>query len=380
MTRTLTINLGDRAYQVHVGPGLLERLGDAVVDLRRARHAVVISDTNVAPLYAPAAQEGLRRMRLGADLIAFPAGEAHKTLATCARILDMLLALTPPPDRDTILIALGGGVCGDLAGFAAAILFRGVRFVQCPTTLLAAVDASVGGKTGVDHPAGKNLIGAFHQPSAVLIDVRTLSTLSERDLASGLAECVKHGVIRDETLLTFLETQADAIFARDEATMTDLIARNVAIKAAIVSADEREAGVRAHLNFGHTIGHAVETLAGYGTLAHGEAVAIGMMAEFRLAIARKLVPQTYADRVERLLRRLKLPTRFGECPAAVATPTNDATCAGPANVAAAEVWRLMAIDKKARMGKVRIVLPTAVATVNVFDGFSEAEIAAALRP
>ena len=209
-----------------------------------------------------------------ADYIDFPAGEEHKNIRTYEVVMNSLLSLEPPIDRKSIIIALGGGVVGDLAGFVAATALRGIDFVNVPTTLLADVDAAIGGKTGIDAPTGKNLIGAFHQPRAVIIDPTVLKTLPASQMGNGLAECVKHGVIRDATLLDFIEENADKIFSFDADILTELIARNVAIKSAVVAADEREAGQRAHLNFGHTIGHAIEAAGGYGLVSHGQAVSL----------------------------------------------------------------------------------------------------------
>ncbi len=347
----VTVNLGSRSYDVRIEAGLLSGLGAAVAAMPKARAAVVISDSTVAGLYGQAAIDSLRQAGLAAALAQFPAGEASKTLATYSRLFDDLFAAKPAVDRDTIIVALGGGVTGDLAGFVAATALRGLRFVQCPTTLLADVDSSVGGKTGVDHHAGKNLIGAFHQPSAVLIDVETLATLPKAEISTGLAECVKHGIIRDWSLLDFIDANRDAIMAADAEVMTQLVARNVAIKAAVVSADERESGERAHLNFGHTIGHAIETLAGYGQLSHGQAVALGMVAACRLAVKRGLIDTATADRVEGLLERLALPTAWQGDPQAV--------------------LEIMRHDKKNQGGRIRMVLPTGPGRVDIFDDISE---------
>ena len=356
--RKITVDLGPRSYDVTVAAGQLAHLGAAVAGLGRASHAVVISDSTVVDLYGPQAAESLAAANLAGAFISFPAGEANKTLAVYAQLLDDLLALAPPIDRDCVIVALGGGVPGDVAGFVAATALRGLRVIQCPTTLLAAVDSSVGGKTGVDHAAGKNLIGAFHQPGGVVIDVETFRTLPAGELANGLAECVKHGVIRDEPLLGFIEDNADAIGACDGDVMEELVARNVAIKAAVVADDEREAARRADLNFGHTIGHAIEVFVGYEKIAHGQAVALGMVAANHLAVSRGLIGGADADRVESLLARLGLAVRI---------PDLDA----------GEIWRIMQHDKKARAGQVRMVLPTALGTVDIYDDITPDEVAAA---
>ena len=358
--RKITVDLGPRSYDVCVGAGQLAHLGATVAGLGRVSHAVVISDSTVVDLYGPHAAESLARANLAGAFISFPAGEANKTLAVYGQLLDDLLGLTPAIDRDCVIVALGGGVPGDVAGFVAATALRGLRVVQCATTLLAAVDSSVGGKTGVDHATGKNLIGAFHQPGAVVIDVETFRTLEPGELANGLAECVKHGVIRDEGLLGFIEENAQAIGACDADVMEQLVARNVAIKAAVVAADEREAGQRAHLNFGHTIGHAIEVFAGYDKIAHGQAVALGMVAANSLAVSRGLIDAADAERVESLLVRLGLDVRI--------SPLD-----------ADEIWRIMQHDKKARAGQVRMVLPTALGTVDIYDDITPDEVAAATR-
>ncbi len=404
MTKQVQVDLGDRSYAVSVGGGLLAELGTTVAALPGARQAVVISDSNVAALYGGRACNSLRQAGLRAELLTFPAGEANKTLATCSGLYDALFTLRPAVDRQTVLVALGGGVTGDITGFVAATALRGLRFVQCPTTLLAAVDASVGGKTGVDHPAGKNLIGAFHQPSAVLIDVDPLKTLSDKEFANGLAECVKHAVIGGtglgstgfqpvqaqalplnrqaqpshaqvenlchqkpqaenlchQALLDFLEGRRSEILAREPECLTELIARNVAIKAAVVSADERESGQREHLNFGHTIGHAIETLVGYGSISHGQAVSLGMVAACRLAVARDLIETASADRVEKLLTELGLPVRWP-------------------GFSAPALWNIMLHDKKARAGKVRMVLPVRLGEAASFDDITEEAVATAAK-
>ncbi|HUT58956.1 MAG TPA: 3-dehydroquinate synthase, partial [Phycisphaerae bacterium] len=329
MSRTVAVNLGERSYTVTIGAGVLDQLGPTAAEMGDVQSAAVVSDSNVAPLYGAQAVESLRGAGVGAELITFPAGEEHKSLATCGHLYDALFAISPPIDRRTVVVALGGGVVGDVAGFVAATALRGLRYIQCPTTLLADVDSSVGGKTGVDHATGKNLIGAFHQPGAVLIDVALLASLPDAELANGLAECVKHGVIRDPALLEFIEDRAEEILQRRPDVMAELVERNVAIKAAVVSADEREAGQRAHLNFGHTFGHAIECFVGYDRIRHWQAVALGMVAACRMAAARGLIEQEAAERVEGILSRLGLPTRWS-------------------GLDGEEIWRIMQHDKKVR--------------------------------
>ncbi|MGC9454340.1 MAG: 3-dehydroquinate synthase [Phycisphaerae bacterium] len=358
--QTVRVDLGERSYDVCVAPALLEHLGEKARAAAPQRRAVVIADETVASLYGRAATESLSSAGMDAELLTFPAGERNKTLATYSSLMDELFALGPPVDRRTLIVALGGGVTGDLAGFVAATALRGLPWLQCPTTLLADVDASVGGKTAVDHPAGKNLIGAFHQPSGVVIDVNVLRTLPADELRGGLSECVKHGVIRDESLLGFIETNAEKILACDPDVMTELISRNVAIKAAVVAEDEREAGTRAHLNFGHTIGHGIEAAGGYGGLSHGQAVALGMVAECRIAVERGMLGESDADRVTRLLMRLGLPVRR-------------------AGLDAQEVWGIMQHDKKVLSGQVRMVLPSALGRVDVYDDIKPDEVTRALE-
>ena len=353
--RTIPVNLGERSYVVRVGAGLLRGLTPETLGARGVRTVAVISEDHVSKLYAAPVLEALRAAGVSARLLTFPAGEQHKTLATYAKLMDELLGGGPPIDRRTLVVALGGGVTGDLAGFVAATALRGLRWAQCPTTLLADVDASVGGKTAVDHPAGKNLIGAFHQPAGVLIDVETLCTLPARELRSGLAECVKHAVIRDADLLDFLERRADALLTCAPGEMIELVARNVAIKAAVVADDETETGQRAHLNFGHTVGHAVETFVGYGRITHGEAVALGMTAANHIAVSRGMLDAAAAGRVRAALERLGLPTR------------HDALDAD-------EIWRIMQHDKKNVGGKVRMILARALGRVDIFDDIAPDEV------
>ena len=357
---TVKIDLGRRSYAATVGAGLLTELGSLINVPSGSRRTIVITDSNVAGLYGQAAMDSLRAAGIKADIIDFPAGEQNKNLRTVEKLFDRLFKLSPPVGRDSLIIALGGGVAGDVAGFVAATALRGLDFIQCPTTLLAAVDSSVGGKTGVDHSAGKNLIGAFHQPVGVLVDVETFRTLPEGHLQSGLAECVKHAMIRDESLLEMIEANVDVILECRSDMMIDLVARNIAIKAAVVSADEREGSVRAHLNFGHTVGHAVETLAGYGNMTHGQVVAFGMIVASGIAVRRGLLGEPVLHRLVNLLGRLGLAT---------AMPHLDT----------GEIWTIMQHDKKARGGKVRMVLPTAIGEVGIFDDVTNQEVASAMK-
>ena len=358
-----------RGYEIRIEPGLLARLGAAVAKLADAPTAAVISDSHVGPLYGRRAVETLRAAGFSTELLTFTAGEPHKTLETCAALWDGLSRLRI--ERGSPVVALGGGVVGDVAGFVASAYLRGLPVVQVPTTLLACVDSSVGGKTGVNHPvAGKNMIGAFHQPIGVLIDPLGLGTLPPAEWCCGLAESVKHGVIRDAEFFAWLDDRADDLSQLAAAPadridamaqrLAELIAANCRIKAAVVAADERESGLRAILNFGHTLGHAIETLAGYDRMRHGEAVSIGMMAEARIASARGLFAPAELDRLTRLLGRLGLPV------------------APPAGLDLARLLQLAGKDKKVRKGKVRFVLPTRIGATTIVDDVRADEIATAL--
>jgi 3-dehydroquinate synthase len=303
-TAGVTVALGARSYEVTVGPGLLDMLGGEARELGLGKGCAVISDTNVARLHGERAMESLRGAGFQPVAITVPAGEKSKSLEQvewiCERMIEAGL------DRKGWVVALGGGVVGDLAGFVAAVYHRGVPFVQAPTTIMAQVDSSVGGKTGVNARNGKNLIGAFHQPRAVLADTDTLATLPEREFNEGFAEVIKHGAIRDRTLL-------EAVEAMDRGNLAELIARNVAIKARIVEADEEErTGERALLNFGHTIGHAIEAAAGYGNLLHGEAISLGLVAACRISVEKAGLDPAEAQRVMKLLEKYELPVTLPE--------------------------------------------------------------------
>jgi len=368
MTTTVPVELGKRRYDIRVGAGLLSELGTfarKIFDPENAGtplRAVVVADSTVAPRYAPDAATSLNTADCPTRQLTFPAGEPNKTLATYSALMDGLLRLTPPVDRRTMLVSVGGGVTSDLAGFVAATALRGLDWLVCPTTLLAAVDASVGGKTAVDHPAGKNLVGAFHQPRGVLIDVRTFASLPRPQFVDGLAECVKHAVIRDRFLMEFMEDHTDAIMNLDEETLVELVARNVTIKAEIVAGDERESGDRAHLNFGHTIGHAIETLVGYERIGHGAAVSLGMVAACELARSRGLLEREACQRIERLLTRLGLPVRF-------------AGLGDVSRPAVTDIWRVMQHDKKTQSGQVRMILPVLLGAASIFDDITPEHVA-----
>lgn len=304
---TVRVELGERAYEIHIGAGLLD---DAVrfADLLAARPAVIVTNATVAPLYGArlAATLGRAGVKL-LTAVELPDGEDHKDWRTLDRVYEALLRARA--DRHTVLIALGGGVVGDMAGFAAATYQRGIEHLQVPTTLLAQVDSSVGGKTAINHPLGKNMVGAFHQPIGVMADTGTLATLPPRELGAGLAEVVKYGAIHDLAFLAWIEENAARLVARDPAALALAIERSCRIKAAIVARDERESGARALLNFGHTFGHAIESATGYGTWLHGEAVAMGMALAARFSVRLGRIGQADADRLVKLLERLELPVR-----------------------------------------------------------------------
>ncbi len=328
---SLSVELGNRAYPIHIGAGILERAELYAPYLRGS--VAIVTNAVVAPLYLERVRKALAGARV-CDVIVED-GEQAKGWTALDRIFDALLAARL--GRDGLIVALGGGVIGDLAGFAAATYQRGVPFVQVPTTLLAQVDSSVGGKTAINHARGKNMIGAFHQPRAVIADIATLDTLPDRELRAGLAEVIKHGAALDAALLDWLERNIDRLLARDRAALAHAVRRSCELKAAIVAEDERETGVRAVLNFGHTFGHAIETAAGFGSWLHGEAVAAGMVMAAGLSARAGLLPAADAARLEALIKRAGLPTRAPRL--------------------ARERWReLMAVDKKAAGARVRFVL------------------------
>ena len=330
----LEVGLGSRSYPIHIGPALIARPELYQPHLDGGRAALVTNET-VAPLYADAVEGALRAAGGEPFRVVLPDGEAHKSWQSLDRLHGALLGARA--DRRTLVVALGGGVIGDLAGFAAATYQRGVACLQVPTTLLAQVDSSVGGKTAINHALGKNMIGAFHQPKAVLADTDTLASLPAREYASGLAEIAKYGAIRDAQFLAWLEAHADALVAREPQALRHAIRRSCEVKAEIVAEDEREDGVRALLNFGHTFAHAIESATGYGTWLHGEAVATGMVLAARLSARLGRIDTADAERLERLLVRLKLPVK--------------------APAIALERWlEFMGRDKKNRGGRITFIL------------------------
>lgn len=351
---------GAQPYRITIAPELLHD-GELLASSLRGKQALVVSDGNVAPLYARIVVDALHAARPDArvDTCILPPGEANKTLAHFGTVVDALAALSAT--RDACVYALGGGMVGDLAGFAAACWMRGIDCVQLPTSLLAMVDSSVGGKTAVDLPQGKNLVGAFHPPRAVLADTATLRTLPERELRAGLAEVVKYGAIKDFEFLRWLDAHAEALLAQDAAALTQAIARSCAHKAAIVERDPFERGERALLNFGHTFGHAIEAEAGYGGLNHGEAVAVGMVLAARLSAALGMADVAEGERLQALLARLGLPTAL------------------PEGVDPEALLQRMHLDKKAQASGLRFVLWSSAGQALIVPDVAESAVLAVLK-
>ncbi|MCS6878593.1 MAG: 3-dehydroquinate synthase [Geminicoccaceae bacterium] len=363
--RSIRVELEGRGYDILVGRGLLERAGELVRPVLESPRAVVVTDSNVADTDLPGRlARGLEREGVRSRTVVVPAGEASKSMERLASLLDAILE--GGADRRLAIVALGGGMIGDLAGLAAALLLRGVPFVQVPTTLLAQVDSSVGGKTAVNSRFGKNLIGAFYQPRRVLVDVDALASLPRRELVAGYAELVKHAFIKDAELFAWLEKHAPAMLAGDPELRCEAIARSVAIKAAVVAADECETlGERALLNFGHTFAHAYETLTGYGSeLLHGEAVALGMAQAFALSVRLGRCPQEDAVRAVAHLAALGLPTRVEQV--------------RPNGFPAEDVLALMRRDKKASEGRLTFVLSCGIGRAELVRDVPENEVAALL--
>lgn len=347
---SVAIELPEHRYQIRIEAGGLGDLGAEVRALAPHAQCALVADSAVLALHGEAVEKSLVAAGYVPVSAVISGGEGAKNLATVEELYGVLLESRL--ERRSPLIALGGGIAGDVAGFVAATYLRGVPFVQCPTTLLAMVDSSVGGKTGVNVPQGKNLIGAFYQPALVVADPLVLHTLPARELRCGIAECIKHAIIRDETLFSFIEHGLDAILATSTDEITELIERNVRIKAAVVMEDEREQGVRAHLNFGHTFGHAIESTMGYGAILHGEAVGLGMLAAARTAADFGICGEDLAARLEELLLAVGLPIR-------AEIPDN------------ATLGESMRHDKKVVDERVRLVLPKALGEVEIRDDVPE---------
>lgn len=352
---TLRVELGSRSYPILIGDDLLSR-SDLLRQHVTARDILIVSNTTVAPLYLDTLAASLRPARIVEAIL--PDGEAHKTLANVARLMDVLVANRF--GRDCTVVALGGGVVGDMAGFAAACYQRGVAYVQVPTTLLAQVDSSVGGKTGVNHPGGKNLIGAFHQPVVVLADTRTLRSLPLRELRAGLAEVIKYGLICDAAFFAWLETHIEELLAGDPAALAHVIHRSCEIKAEIVGRDEREQADRAFLNLGHTFGHAVESATGYTQWLHGEAIGTGLLMAAAMSRECGLIGAQEVTRVQSLVARAGLPTRID----AVSPET---------------ALEHMRMDKKVQSGRIRLILLRKIGDAVMTADYSESALDRTLR-
>ena len=353
--QTLTVELEDRSYPINIGAGLLRQQSLLQAALP-ARDVLLVSNTTVAPLYASLVKGALSDRRIVE--VTMPDGEQHKSLATAGRVFDVLIANRF--GRDALVLALGGGVVGDLAGFVAACYQRGIDFVQVPTTLLAQVDSSVGGKTAVNHPGGKNLIGAFHQPREVLADTDVLATLPDRELQAGLAEVIKYGLICDAAFFAWLEQNIDALLRREPAALAHAIYRSCQIKAQIVGRDEREQGERALLNLGHTFGHAIEAATGYVEWLHGEAVGVGLL--MAASLSQRLGALNAADvaRVATLLKRAGLRTAVPQ-------------------IGAAKAAEFMSVDKKVKAGRVRLVLLKNMGEAYITGEYADAALHDTLR-
>ncbi len=357
MIQTLTVKLDDRSYPIHIGVGVLTH-ADLLLPHLKQRKVVVVSNTTVAPLYLDRLRSTLEKADISVLPIILPDGEKYKTWETLNLIFDALLGAHC--ERGTTLIAFGGGVIGDMGGFAAACYQRGMPFIQVPTTLLSLVDSSVGGKTAINHPLGKNMIGAFYQPKLVLADISTLDTLPDRELRAGLAEVIKYGLIRDPAFFDWLEENIEKLIARDKEALAYAVYRSCSNKAEVVAADEREAGERALLNLGHTFGHAIETGLGYGEWLHGEAIAAGTLIAAELSRRLGWIGDETVGRIERLFVRAGLPV-FG------------------APLGAARYIELMRHDKKVEGGRLRLVLLKEIGKAVLSDCASEATIAAAIE-
>jgi len=350
--QTLRVELGERAYPIYIGEGLLTQAELVLPHLDLPKIAIV-TNTTVAPLYLRQLAEALRGAGVEVMSVVLEDGERYKNWTTLNSIYDALLAQRC--DRKSTLVALGGGVVGDLAGFAAATYMRGIPFIQVPTTLLAQVDSSVGGKTGINHPLGKNMIGAFYQPRLVLADTTVLRTLPARELSAGLAEVIKHGIIRDAAFFAWLEQNVEKLLACDAQALAYAVRRCCEIKAAVVGADERETGERALLNFGHTFGHAIESGVGFGNWLHGEAVAAGMVMAAALSRRMGRLMQAEQDRIVALLRRAELPV-------------------APPDIAPSRLLELMGLDKKSEGGRIRFILLDGIGAASMCADVPEAAL------
>ncbi len=355
----LEVDLGDRSYPIYIGTELLGS-GEIIKQHIHGRSALIVSNSTVAPLYLDAVQQVLDNAEIRRDEIILKDGEQYKTMASVESIIDLLL--TRRHDRRTTLIALGGGVIGDIAGFAASIYQRGVNFIQVPTTLLSQVDSSVGGKTGVNHPLGKNMIGAFFQPQCVIADINTLNTLPARELSAGLAEVIKYGLICDAEFFKWLEDNMAGLLKLDQDLLAQAVMVSCQDKAKVVEQDEREAGLRAILNLGHSFGHAIETVKGYGNWLHGEAVAAGMVMAIDLSIREGWIDEDVRQRTVALLQQAGLPVR------------------PPEDISTGQYLETMSIDKKAVDGKINLVLLRAIGDAFVTADYNHDKLLQTLAP
>lgn len=341
------VDLGDQSYPIYLGTDIYHELGQVLRSFSKAQKAMIISNQLVYGLYGSKVQKSLEEAGFETSLALMGDGEAYKSLATAADLFDQ--AVDSKLDRQSLIVALGGGVVGDMAGFIAATYMRGIPFIQVPTTLLAQVDSSVGGKVAVNHPKGKNIIGSFYQPKLVYTDLATLKTLPEREIKTGLAEVIKYGVIWDEEFFHYLDSRAEEIWQLKEDVLLELVKRSCTIKALVVSQDEKEQGLRAILNFGHTFGHAIEALTGYKVYRHGEAVAIGMVQASRLAEVKGILTPAAREKIVETLVKLRLPIACQE------------------EFSAEEMLNQMLYDKKAQDNKIHFVLPTDIGQVKIFS-------------
>jgi 3-dehydroquinate synthase len=356
--KRLNIDLADRSYEILIGRGLLQRTAEWVMAVAKPSRVVIITHPSINQLYGEKLSSSFSKANLPTDIIEVPEGEKSKSLEQAEKIYDQLLKWKC--DRQTVLVALGGGVIGDLTGFIAATYVRGVTFIQVPTTLLAQVDSSVGGKTAVNHPLGKNMIGVFYQPKLVVVDIETLKTLPEKEYKAGIAEIIKHGVIEDAELFGYLESHVEPIMAQESEPLEHIIATSCAIKARVVEKDERESHYRMVLNFGHTVGHAVESLTGYSKFIHGEAVAIGMVYAAKLSHLMGRCIEEVTHRITGLIENFGLPTKLPP-------------------LKAEDMIQSMYLDKKTAHKKIRFILVKDIGTIEIVDSVAESLIKEALQ-
>ena len=356
--KRVKIDLADRSYDILIGRHLLEQTGELLKERVKAGRAIVITHPGINRLYGERVVASLRQKGFQPECVEVPEGEGSKTLDEAGRLYDRLVEFNC--DRQTVLAALGGGVIGDLTGFVAATFMRGVPFIQIPTTLLAQVDSSVGGKTAVNHPRGKNLIGAFYQPRLVVIDVDTLQSLPQDEFRAGMAEVIKYGVIADQDLFEFIDKQAQAILGLDLAVLEHVIETSCAIKARVVEKDERESQYRMILNFGHTLGHALEAVSGYSGLKHGEAVAIGMVYAARLSKETGRCSLAVFRRIRGLVEKMGLPSRLP-------------------NLRVESIIEAMYLDKKTENKSIKFILVKDIGLIEIADGFSESVLQKTLK-